>query len=158
MLWIKFMSTYFALRMPQNTCDNNQHLAWCHHATLASISCNNSNEHCATTYCMKWVSSIHCCYWRFRFYRSCASADFVAPHNVRPSTDTMLAEKRDMFLRLTMNLHHLYGPNDIIWIDRWDSQNLSALWITHQKSLATLDGEIVDPAITVKLEMWDALK
>ena len=29
---------------------------------------------------------------------------------------------------------------------------------THQKSLATLDGEIVDPEITVKLEMLDALK
>ena len=29
---------------------------------------------------------------------------------------------------------------------------------THQKSLATLDGEIVDPEITVKLEMRDVLK
>ena len=29
---------------------------------------------------------------------------------------------------------------------------------THQKCLATLDGEIVDPAITVKLEMQDVLK
>ena len=29
---------------------------------------------------------------------------------------------------------------------------------THQKSLATLDGEIVDPAITVKIEMHDVLK
>ena len=27
-----------------------------------------------------------------------------------------------------------------------------------KKSLATLDGEIVDPAITVKLEMQDVLK
>ena len=29
---------------------------------------------------------------------------------------------------------------------------------THQKSLATLDGEFADPEITVKLEMWDVLK
>ena len=29
---------------------------------------------------------------------------------------------------------------------------------THQKKLATLDGEIVDPEITVKLEMRDVLK
>ena len=29
---------------------------------------------------------------------------------------------------------------------------------THKKSLATLDGEIVDPEITVKLEMRDVLK
>ena len=29
---------------------------------------------------------------------------------------------------------------------------------THQKSLATLDGEIADPEITVKLEMRDVLK
>ena len=29
---------------------------------------------------------------------------------------------------------------------------------THQKSLATLDGEIVDPEITVKVEMRDVLK
>ena len=29
------------------------------------------------------------------------------------------------------------------------------LYYTHQKSLATLDGEIVDPEITVKLEMRD---
>ena len=29
---------------------------------------------------------------------------------------------------------------------------------THQKSLATLDGEIVDPAITAKLEMQNVLK
>ena len=29
---------------------------------------------------------------------------------------------------------------------------------THRKSLATLDGEIVDPEITVKLEMQDVLK
>ena len=29
---------------------------------------------------------------------------------------------------------------------------------THQKNLATLDGEIVDPEITVKLEVWDLLK
>ena len=79
--------------MPQNTFDNNQQLAWCHHATLASISCNDSKEHCAT-YCMKWIFSIHCCYWRFRSYQSCASADFVAPHNVRLSAGTVLAEKK----------------------------------------------------------------
>ena len=29
---------------------------------------------------------------------------------------------------------------------------------THQKSLATLYGEIVDPAITVKIEIHDVLK
>ena len=29
---------------------------------------------------------------------------------------------------------------------------------THQKSLATHDGDIVDPEITVKLEMRDVLK
>ena len=29
---------------------------------------------------------------------------------------------------------------------------------THQKSIATLDGEIADPEITLKLEMRDVLK
>ena len=32
------------------------------------------------------------------------------------------------------------------------------LQYTHQKSLATLDGEIVDPEITIKIKMYDALK
>ena len=31
-------------------------------------------------------------------------------------------------------------------------------WYTHQKSLATLDGEIVDPKITIKIEMRNILK
>ena len=34
----------------------------------------------------------------------------------------------------------------------------SLITYTHQKSLATLDGEIVDPEITTKLEMLDVLK
>ena len=35
---------------------------------------------------------------------------------------------------------------------------MTSLSYTHQKKLATLDDEIVDPANTVKIEMHDVLK
>ena len=35
---------------------------------------------------------------------------------------------------------------------------LLLLFVLHSKSLATLDGEIVDPEITVKIELRDVLK
>ena len=35
---------------------------------------------------------------------------------------------------------------------------IPVLTYTHKKTLATLDGEIVDPEITIKIEMWGVLK
>ena len=52
--------------------------------------------------------------------------------------------------------------NCVIFVCRYDHNKTKLNKIvhiyTHHNSLATLDGEIVDPEITVKLEMQDLLK
>ena len=51
------------------------------------------------------------------------------------------------------NRPFVYGYNKGAYFDMYTYN----MYYTHQKSLATLDGEIVDPEITVKLEIRDVL-
>ena len=45
-----------------------------------------------------------------------------------------------------------------IYVKETLTEDLSGRATLTTKSLATLDGEIVDPEIAVKLEMWDVFK